>query len=178
MKHEITEPPTDPLLHRRRCVVDPPTRVYAPMHREYARRCACARACPTLEAASSWRFVVRKTCLESAVDGNRGFMGNELWLGRDGFDRGFCKHFSLLVSKGRRGKLEIWKRKIEKVFRKKNFRIGIYFETIIMSKSTGEEKKEFSSLHFFLFSFLEKLLEYGWSSVNGEFYILMNEHFQ
>lgn len=47
-----------------------------------------------------------------------------------------------------------------------------------MSKSTGEEKKEFSSLHFFLFSFLEKLLEYGWSSVNGEFYILMNEHFQ
>lgn len=83
-----------------------------------------------------------------------------------------------LSSKGRRGKLEIWKRKIEKVFRKKNFRIGIYFETIIMSKSTGEEKKEFSSLHFFLFSFLEKLLEYGWSSVNGEFYILMNEHFQ
>ena len=78
----------------------------------------------------------------------------------------------------RKGEEGNWKRKIEKVFRKKNFKIGIYFETIVTSKSTGKEKKEFSSLHFFLFSFLEKLLEYGWSSVNGEFYILMNEHFQ
>lgn len=40
----------------------------------------------------------------------------------------------------------------------------------------GETKKEFSSLHFF--SFLEKLVQYGWSSVKGEFYILMNEYFQ
>lgn len=48
-----------------------------------------------------------------------------------------------------------------------------------MSKSMEETKKEFSLLYFFLFSFLEKsFLEYGWSSMKGEFYILMNERFQ
>lgn len=43
----------------------------------------------------------------------------------------------------------------------------------------GETKKEFSSFPLFFFSsFLEKLVQYGWSSVKGEFYILMNEYFQ
>lgn len=41
----------------------------------------------------------------------------------------------------RKGEEGNWKRKIEKVFRKKNFRIGICFETIITSKSNGRREE-------------------------------------